>query len=97
MPPEALRHVRRALHALSAGLSGSGLEGETASIQLLCGKLEAGSVAEEVQAQVMRVADAISRRDYAEARRVCAAGVAAQRWEHHKDWIVPLRRLLAPC
>merc|ERR1712217_246565 len=94
MPPDSLQKVQDCFDQLLKGCSGRIHADTIESFRLLYCKLEMGDIAQQVQIQLLKIIETISRNDYAEARKICTT-IAAQHWEQHKDWIVGLKRLLA--
>jgi len=71
MPPDTLQQVQNAFDALLKGWSGKRHEDTTKNFQLLYSKLKRGVIPQQVQAQLLQIAESISKNNYVEARRIC--------------------------
>lgn len=94
MPAEDLQRLQAVLEELVLGLP-EGQRGDVRTrLQLLFSSVSVGRVQEPIQVKLRGIADAAAAGDRDAARRE-VAWLAANHWEHHKGWIVALRRLFA--
>jgi len=96
MPAEALQQMREALDLLLGQVpAGRRREDIAGRLQLMQAELQAGKLPGAVQVSLRQLALAAAAGDLGEANRVCSA-LVAQSWDEHREWLVGLKRLLAP-
>lgn len=89
-----LQLVQITFSGLLEGTSGMMHDDIIRRLDQLYSKLKGGHVAQSVQRKLLDIAKALSVSDIVAAHQEVVA-ISAQHWEHHKDWIIGLRRLLS--
>eukprot|EP00927_Polykrikos_kofoidii_P040252 TRINITY_DN34444_c1_g1_i1.p1 TRINITY_DN34444_c1_g1~~TRINITY_DN34444_c1_g1_i1.p1 ORF type:complete len:254 (-),score=22.97 TRINITY_DN34444_c1_g1_i1:32-682(-) len=96
MPENELRFVRESFNGLLECYHGNAkLKGDVAGrLSLLHAELQAGKIAQSVQAKLLEISRALTVKDFEKAHAVCAA-LVSEYWEKHRHWLIGVKQLVS--